>query len=243
MQAAYNLPERQQRYDNDEVSEALRNFNNQNATPEGIDSLVKDGLTAFKKAEKNRDVSHAYLVAFILSLDERQLSFLQQVQTSYERNSLLHLPPAFLQMISGNLIQSTLLQNSALHKTPKGDYLVSTELPISPGNLVVPELHEGNTAERMAQEARDIKFQQSLRLVPEFAATLLPTQAAILHQVVRRKWPLRYFFISVHENQLSDLENVHKELREDVERLMALRELSRQFPQKLEMPATHEPIE
>lgn len=91
------------------MAEALRNFNNQNATPEGIDSLVKDGLTAFKKAEKNRDVSHAYLVAFILSLDERQLSFLQQVQTSYERNSLLHLPPAFLQMISGNLIQSTLL--------------------------------------------------------------------------------------------------------------------------------------
>ena len=36
---------------------------------------------------------------------------------------------------------------------------------------------------------------------------------------------------------------MHKELREDVERLMALRELSRQFPQKLEMPATHEPIE
>lgn len=137
--------------------------------------MVQEGLNVYKETQKNRDLTHAYLVAFILSLDERQLAHLQQVQSSFERHSLLHLPPSFLEMVSQNLIQCTLLQNSQLHKTPKGDYLKSTELPISAGNLIIPELASANSTERMEQTARDIKFQQSLKLVPEFAATLLPT--------------------------------------------------------------------
>ena len=79
--------------------------------------------------------------------------------------------------------------------------------------------------------------------MPEFTSNLQPTQAKILHQIIKRKWPLRYFFISVHENQMTDFENMHGTLRDDLDRQAVLRELSHQFPEKLDLPQSREPLE
>jgi len=45
--------------------------------------------------------------------------------------------------------------------------------------------------------------------------------------------PLKYFFVSIHEKQLTDFENVHYSLAGDAERRAVLERLSREFPDKL----------
>ena len=80
---------------------------------------------------------------------------------------------------------------------------------------------------------KDEKFLQKIKQVPQFIETLLPPQRRILETVMAQNFPLKYFIVSIHEKQLTDFEQVHKSLQEDIERQQILIELSKNFPNKL----------
>ena len=52
---------------------------------------------------------------------------------------------------------------------------------------------------------------------------------------MRMNLPLKYFFISINEKQLTDFEKVHASLKDDVERRQLLMEISHFYPNKLDI--------
>lgn len=85
---------------------------------------------------------------------------------------------------------------------------------------------KGHVTEKLEQSQRDATLMNLIKQVPEFLQTLIPIQSNIFKQVLQREWPLKYFFISIHESQLTDFERVHASLKNDEERKAILIELS-----------------
>lgn len=174
--------------------------------------MIANGLNAYVNTVQSRVVegTFTHLLAFIISLTDDQLQQLQQEQLSFARNSFVYISQEFVeQQIAKDVIQMSLLQNSQIWKVAKGDYLVNCNLPISIGNL---KESGGSKVEQMKQQDKDNKFIEMLRQVPQFIETLLPAQQRILQNVIKRGMALKYFFVSIHESQLTDFEQVHQNL-------------------------------
>jgi len=177
--------------------------------------MIASGLNTYMNTMKTRvvDSTFTHLIAFIMSLTPEQLQQLQQDQISFESNSFLYVSQDFIKNeISKDVIQLNLFENSKIWKVAKGDYLMNCNLPVSIGNLKV---HDRGLSKMdiISQQEQDNKFIAKIKQVPQFIETLLPAQQRILQQVVKRGIALKFFFISIHENQLTDFEQVHQNLR------------------------------
>ena len=94
------------------------------------------------------------------------------------------------------------------------------------------KLFAQQTEQQMMSEKDEI-YVEKVRKVPHFIKTLTASQQRILYSVVQLKLPLKIFFISINERQLTDFHCVHADLRDDTEQQLLLTEISHNYPNKL----------
>ena len=160
-----------------------------------------------------------FIIAFLLSLSPQQLQFLQKCQLSREKFSAVYVPAEFKESL--NTLQLNLFMKSQIWKVPRGKYLKNSELSLM--NIVLPEY--GNKAMYRVQIQRDQKFLKLVQEAPEFLYTLNDQQKQILQHAIRNDILLKYFFVSISQEQLQEFENFIVELNREQEYEEVLQEL------------------
>ncbi|CDW74513.1 tpr domain containing protein [Stylonychia lemnae] len=167
-----------------------------------------------------------YLLAFLLSLSEKQMSFLQKCQVNSQLNAPLYIPNEFKEIL--NPFQLNLFNRSQIWKISRERYIKpkSTELNLS--NLVQPEFN--NKAQYRQQVQKDHRFLQLIQEIPEFLSTINENQRIILQNAIKNEILLKYFFISVSYEQLQEFEAFVLNQQQDAEYDEVLKELASQMP-------------
>lgn len=173
------------------------------------------------------------MFALILSLSHDQMERIRRDQIEFEYQSFIFFSDEFKNTVKDDVVQFYLFQASQIWKIKRGDFLLNPQAPLNLDNLKVP-------AQNFSHDQKDKEnlFISKLQQLPQFVETLSPAQERILFSVMQMDLPLKYFFVSINERQLTDFDKVHNSLKDDIDRRQLLMEISHSYPNKLKIQKT-----
>eukprot|EP00347_Sterkiella_histriomuscorum_P018564 403345037 len=195
-----------------------------------VERLISRGFDNYLNVVKTQlfEKVAPYLIAFLLSLSDKQLSSLSKCQLNSQLSTPLYIPNEFKEIL--NPFQLNLFTKSQIWKINRSKYLsqLSPQNQIQLSSIIQPDL--ANKTQYRQQIQKDHRFLQLIQEIPEFQQTLNDNQKLILQNALKNEILLKYFFVSVSVDQLLVFEKFVIAQAKDAEYDEVLKDLAQQMP-------------